>query len=356
VKSSTTSLQALVQGFFENHLPTERNASRNTVLAYRDALKLFFRFASTRLRRSPEKLDHAVLDVAVVRSFLEFLERKRGCGPRTRNHRLAAIKALARYIASVAPEHLERCRRIRELALARTEHVEVRYLDEDEIANVVKAANASRSLRDRALLLTLYNAGLRVQELVDLNVADVRVDPIPHLVIIGKGRKQRTCPLWPRTVQAIRAWLAEGDIRGEDEPLFLSIRGERLSRSGVADILKRLLKRAKVSPRHATAVSPHVLRHTTAMHLLQAGVDITTIAAWLGHAQLATTHGYVEINLRMKQAAVGTIAASLPKMPRYRFPSGDLLGWLENLAQPEIMRSRGRTTRTKARVDTINSA
>lgn len=355
MKSSATSLQALVQGFFENHLPTERNASRNTMLAYRDALKLFFGFASTRLHRSPEQLDHAALDVAVVRSFLEYLERKRGCGPRTRNHRLAAIKALARYIASVAPEHLERCRRIRELALARTEHVEVRYLDEDEIASVVKAANTSRSLRDRALLLILYNAGLRVQELVDLDVGDVRNDPIPHVVIVGKGRKQRTCPLWPRTIQAIRAWLDERGIRGEGEPLFLNIRGERLSRSGVADILNRLIKRANVTARHAKAVSPHVLRHTTAMHLLQAGVDITTIAAWLGHAQLATTHGYVEINLRMKQAAVGTIAASLPKMPRYRFPSGDLLGWLENLGQPGIMRSQRRTIRAKTRTRVADS-
>lgn len=347
MKSSAASLQVLVQGFFENHLPTERNVSRNTVLAYRDAIKLFFRYASTRLRRSPEQLDHAALDVAVVRSFLEYLERKRRCGPRTRNHRLAAIKALARYIASVAPEHMERCRRIREMPLARTEHVEVRYLDEDEMARVVKAANASRSLRDRALLLMLYNAGLRVQELVDLTVSDVRLDPIPHVVIVGKGRKQRTCPLWPRTVQAIGAWLDERGACAEGEPLFLNVRGERLSRSGVADILHRLVNRANVTPRHAKAVSPHVLRHTTAMHLLQAGVDITTIAAWLGHAQLATTHGYVEINLRMKQAAVATMAASLPKMPRYRFPSGDLLTWLEDLGRTSVMRSRSRTTRTK---------
>jgi len=347
VKSSAASLQALVQGFFESHLPTERNASRNTVLAYRDALKLFFGYASTRLRRSPEQLDHAALDVVVVRAFLEHLERKRGCGPRTRNHRLAAIKALARYIASAAPEHMERCRRIREMPLARTEHTEVRYLDEDEMASVVKAANASRGLRDRALVLMLYNAGLRVQELVDLNVGDVRFDPIPHVMIVGKGRKQRTCPLWSRTVQAIRAWLDERGTCAEGEPLFLNTRGERLSRSGVADILKRLVARSNVTARHAKTVSPHVLRHTTAMHLLHSGVDITTIAAWLGHAQLSTTHGYVEINLRMKQAAVATMAASLPKMPHYRFPSGDLLAWLENLGRAGIMRSRPRASRAK---------
>lgn len=343
------SLQSLVQGFFEEHLPTERNASRNTVLAYRDALKLFFGFASSRLRRSPEKLDHAALDVALVRSFLEHLERKRGSGPSTRNHRLAAIKAFARYTSSVAPEHMERCRRIREMPLARTEHVEVRYLDEDEIACIVKATNTSPNLRDRALVLMLYNAGLRVQELVDLNVRDVHFDPIPHVTIVGKGRRQRTCPLWSRTVRAIRAWLEQRAPCDQDAPLFLNTQRERLSRSGVADILRRLVARAKITARHTKAVSPHVMRHTTAMHLLMAGIDITTIAAWLGHSQLSTTHGYVEINLRMKQAAVATMASSLPKMPRYRFPSGDLLAWLDGLGRAGVMRSQPRTSRTKAR-------
>lgn len=356
MKSPAASLQALVQDFFEKHLPTERNASRNTVLAYRDALKLFFRFASTRLRRSPEQLDHAALDVAVVRSFLEHLERKRGSGPSTRNHRLAAIKAFARYTASVAPEHMERCRRIREMPLARTEHVEVRYLEEDEMVGIVKATNASRSRRDRALVLMLYNAGLRVQELVDLNVGDVRFDPIPHVTIIGKGRRQRTCPIWSRTVRAVQAWLDQRSTCDQHAPLFLNARGERLSRSGVADILRRLVVRAKITARHAKAVSPHVLRHTTAMHLLMAGVDITTIAAWLGHAQLSTTHGYVEINLRMKQAAVATMAASLPKMPRYRFPSGDLLAWLDDLGRAGVMRSGPRLSRTRTRSRAHRSA
>ena len=356
MKSPAVSLQALVQGFFEKHLPTERNASRNTVLAYRDALKLFFRFASTRLRRNPEQLDHAALDVAIVRSFLEHLERKRGSGPSTRNHRLAAIKAFARYTASVAPEHMERCRRIREMPLARTEHVEVRYLEEDEISCIVKATNTSHSLRDRALVLMLYNAGLRVQELVDLNIGDVRFDPIPHVTIVGKGRRQRTCPLWSRTVRAIQAWLDQRASCDQHAPLFLNARGERLSRSGVTDILRRLVARAKITARHAKVVSPHVLRHTTAMNLLMAGVAITTSAAWLGHAQLSTTHGYVEINLRMKQAAVATMASSLPKMPHYRFPSGDLLAWLDDLGRAGVMRSRPRTSRTKTRSRAHGSA
>jgi integrase/recombinase XerD len=356
VKPVFVSLQVLVQGFFEDHLPTERNASRNTVLAYRDALKLFLRHAGAHLGRDPERLDHDVLDVAVVRSFLDHLERERKCGPRTRNQRLAAIKSFVRYVASVAPEHLERCRRIRELPLARTDHVEVRYLDDEEVTKVVKASDTSRSMRDRALLLMLYNVGLRAQELVDLDVGDIHLDPIPYAVIVGKGRKQRTCPLWARTVEAIRAWLDERGSPNVSEPLFVNVRGGRLSRSGVADIVHRLVARAGFVPRHAKRVSPHVIRHTTAMHLLQAGVDITTIAAWLGHAQLATTHGYVEINLRMKQAAVAALATSLPKQPRYTFPSGDLLTWLESLGRHRVMRSPIRATPTKTRSSTVNSA
>lgn len=355
MSAAFVSLQALVQSFFEQHLPIERNASRNTVLAYRDALKLFLQHASARIRSSPDQLDHAVLDVIVVRSFLDSLD-KRGSSPRTRNQRLAALKAFARYVASVAPEHLERCRRIRELVPARHDHVEVSYLEDDEMLRLVKATDSNVSRRDRALILLLYNTGARVQELVDLSVRDVHVDPVPYVIIVGKGRKQRTCPLWSKTIEAIRLWLDERASPDNAQPLFLNARGGRLSRSGVVDILRRLNKRAEISPRHAKRISPHVIRHTTAMHLLQSGVDITTIGAWLGHAQLSTTHGYVEINLRMKQAAVAGLSSSLPSMPRYKFPSGDLLTWLTSLGRPGVMRSPPRTTSTKTRRHKVSSA
>jgi site-specific recombinase XerD len=343
------SLQVLVQRFFEQHLTVERCASSNTVLAYRDALKLFLAHTSSCLGCSPDRLDHSVLDVALVRSFLDGLSKERACGPRTRNQRLAAIKTFARYVASVAPEHLDRCRQIRELLPARFDHPEVGYLEDDEILRLVRASNSHPTRRDRALLLLLYNTGARVQELVDLNIGDVHLDPVPHVVIIGKGRKQRTCPLWARTIEAIRAWLAER--QPEPRPiaaLFVNTRGGRLSRSGVADILRRLTKRAEVSPQHAHRVTPHVIRHTTAMHLLQSGVDITTIAAWLGHAQLSTTHGYVEIDLRMKQAAVA-LDAGLPEINCGPFPTGDLLTWLAGLGRSAIMCRPRSETSTKFR-------
>ncbi len=329
-KPAIVTLPKLVQDFFEKHLTTERNASPNTVLAYRDALKLFLRHAAQRMGCAVDRLDHAILDVDVVRSFLGWLEKERECGARTRNQRLAAIKAFARYVASVAPEHLERCRRIRELAPARIEQPEVEYLDDDEILELVKAIGPAAQARDRALLLLLYNTGARVQEIVDLDLCDIRLDPVPVVTIEGKGRKQRTLPLWDRTVEVLEQWLAE---RGNDDgPLLLNAQDQRLSRSGVAYILRKLAVRARLCARHARRVTPHVIRHTTAMHLLQAGVDITTIAAVLGHSQLATVHGYVAIDLRMKQKALAATTA-LPELTQGQFPNGDLLTWLDGLGR-----------------------
>jgi integrase/recombinase XerD len=331
-KPPFVSLQRLVQDFFEQHLSVERHASRHTILAYRDSIKLFLQHAADKLSRTADELDFSALDVDTVRSFLEWLHSERHCGARTRNHRLAALKAFTRYVASVAPEHLERCRRIRELRPARFERPEIKYLDEDEVLEIVRAVDPAAGYRDRALLLLLYNTGARVQELVDLDVTDLRLDPVSIVTLEGKGHKQRTCPLWARTVEALQAWLAErGSTQG---PLFLNRQGRRLSRSGVAYILRQLAARADLSPRHANRVSPHVIRHTTAMHLLHAGVDITTIAAWLGHSQLDTTHGYIEIDLRMKQEAVAA-ASALPQLTAGTFPKGKLLNWLAALGRPQ---------------------
>jgi site-specific recombinase XerD len=199
------------------------------------------------------------------------------------------------------------------------------------VLEIVRAVYPADGHRDRALLLLLYNTGARVHELVDLDVSDLRLDPVPIVTLQGKGRKQRSCPLWARTVEALQAWL--GERGNNDGPLFFNRQGRRLSRSGVAYILRQLAGRASLSPRHASRVSPHVIRHTTAMHLLHAGVDITTIAAWLGHSQLDTTHGYVEIDLRMKQEAVAA-ASALPPLSVGTFPTGQLLAWLAALGRP----------------------
>lgn len=334
MKAVGPTLQALVQSLFEQHLTVERNVSRNTVLAYRDSLKLFLQYSSSARGCSPDRLDHSILDPSSVRSFLGWLQRERGSGPSTRNLRLAALKAFARYVAALAPEHLERCRLVREILPARAEHRGVNYLDDDEIVQLVRSVEGKAATRDRALMLLLYNTGARVQEIVDLDVADFHDDSIPTIRLRGKGRKERTCPLWSRTVEALRAWLSERKNPPACDPLFLNSRARRISRSGIAHVLRQLGQRGGLKPKHAGHLSPHVLRHTTAVHLLKSGVEITTIAAWLGHAKISTTHGYVEIDMRMKQAAIASASISLPELSGGDFPSPDLVTWLDRIGRP----------------------
>jgi site-specific recombinase XerD len=330
---ASVTLQALVQDFFVQHLTIERNASRHTVAAYRDAMKLFLRYASSAAGCDPDQLDHTALDIHIVRGFLDWLQRDRQCGARTRNQRLAALKSFARYISLVAPEHLERCRLIRALPPARFEQPDVGYLTDDEIVRIIAAPDASTSAgrRDRALLLLMYNTGARVQELVELDIGDIHSGAVPIVRLFGKGRKHRCCPLWSRTIAALDRMLADRPRADADQPLLVNALGRRISRSGVTYVLRRAQARALVRPTRTARLSPHVIRHTTAMHLLQSGVDITTIAAWLGHSQLSTTHAYIEIDLLTKQAAIATESA-LPEIADIQYPSAHIVDWLERLA------------------------
>jgi integrase/recombinase XerD len=348
----------LVQDFFIKHLAIVAAASTNTVASYRDAMKLFLQYASKVRACTPDELDTDVIDADLVRAFLDWLHAERGCAPRTRNQRLAALKSFARYVANVAPEHLERCRRIRELRPASVEHKEIRYLTEDEVVTLIAAVDVATPAgrRDRALLLLLYNTGARVQEVVDLNVGDVNDGAVAVVRLLGKGRKHRSCPLWARTLAALRQMLADRTNADESQPLFLAARGTRLSRSGITYVLRRAKDRSGITPARAERLSPHVIRHTTAMHLLESGVDITTIAAWLGHAQLATTHGYIEVNLRMKQAAIANESA-LPEICDGEYPSSTVISWLEGLARrsnyverPSAKSSKGFGLRSSERI------
>jgi site-specific recombinase XerD len=336
MSAAASPLSALVQDFFCRYLPLERNLSANSVLSYRDALKLFMRFLCTPKKRSPERLtSEDVLDAQHVRGFLRWLAQERRCKASTRNQRLAALKSFARYVASRAPEHLDRCRQIREIPRASVEQREVEYLDTDETARIVQAPapNEVAGLRDRALLLLLYNTGARVQEVCDLDVKHIRLDEAPCVRLMGKGRKERVCPLWTKTVSALRVWLKHRNAAANDAPLFLNAQGRRLSRSGVAYVLTRATTKAGLKKlKHARRVTPHVIRHTTAMHLLQVGADLTVIASWLGHAQISTTHGYVTISLRMKQEAVAA-ATLIPELRKGVFPAPDIVAWLERLGQ-----------------------
>lgn len=233
--------------------------------------------------------------------------------------------------------------RLRALPSARFESPEIGYLSNDEVVPIIAAPDATTPVgrRDRALLLLMYNTGARVQELVDLDIGDVQRGAVPVVRLLGKGRKRRCCPLWSRTLAAVDRMLADRPHADADQPLLLNARGHRISRSGVAYVLRRAQTSAQVAPTHTARLSPHVIRHTTAMHLLQSGVDMTTIAAWLGHAQLSTTHAYVEIDLRTKQAAIAAESA-LPESADAQYPSARIVDWLERLgtrpryAQPRL--------------------
>lgn len=328
------SLSALVQDYFCRYLPLERHLRPNTMLSYRDALKLHLRFLSDTEGRSPDTLTcREVLDPERVRAFLRWLAEERGCKASTRNQRLAALKSFAGFVAYRAPEHLDRCRAVRSLPRARTEEREIEYLSQTETARVVQALdpNDRAGLRDRALLLLLYNTGARVQETCDLNVRSVRLDEGPCVRIVGKGQKERVCPLWTKTVTALRAWLESRGTPAEDAPLFLNSRGRRLTRSGVTYLLGRARGQAGLERlEHARRITPHVIRHTTAMHMLEVGVDLTVIASWLGHAQLSTTYAYVTTTLRMKEDALAA-ATLLPELREGTFPTPDIVSWLERL-------------------------
>lgn len=343
----TKTLQALIQDFFTQHLVVERNLSPNTVAAYRDAMKLFLLYASQQTGSSPDQLGWAVFDVNNIRSFLSWLAKERGCKPPTRNQRLAALKSFARYVAFVAPEHLERCRLVRELLPAKCEQANIQYLEEEEVVQLMASPDTATPAgrRDLALMLLLYNTGARVQEIADLNIQDIQEKPIAFVRIQGKGRKQRTCPVWSRTVHAIQRMLDDRPGRQDTQPLFVSSRGFRISRSGITYLLRRSQKKICLEPVHTKKLSPHVIRHTTAMHLLQSGVDITTIAAWLGHAQLATTHAYVEIDLRMKQAVIAAESV-LPEIKEGAYPNPDIIDWLENMTRnPNYVQQKNSTDR-----------
>jgi site-specific recombinase XerD len=320
----------MVQTFFERHMPVERNLSPNTILSYRDAMLLFLHYAGEALGQDLDRLEVAQIDAPLVRGFLEWLRRTRRCKARTANQRLAALKAFLKYVASVAPEHVDRCRQIRDIPSKRVAYAEPRYLQPSEVEALFRSAEPARaSPRDHALLAVLYNTGARVQEVVNLNVSDLVLEAPPRVHLRGKGRKERTCPLWSATVKVLRRWVARRPDARPPDPLFVNKRGERITRSGVSHLLRTLANRARLARgEQPVRVAPHVIRHTTAMHLLQSGVDLVVIAAWLGHVDISTTHGYVEVDLRMKQAAVAG-AALPPPTRRVRYPAPGLVARLK---------------------------
>jgi integrase/recombinase XerD len=332
--STSPPLAPLVRRFFLDRLVRQRNVSPATVVAYRDAFRLLFRFAECRLDRPPASLVVDDFDSALVLAFLDHLEQARKNAVRSRNARLAAVRSFARYVSTEEPTALPVVQRILAIPVKRHHRPVLGFLARDEIQAVLDAPNPSTwsGQRDRALFLTLYNTGARISEALDLHAEDVRVDGTPAVVRLrGKGRKERTVPLWPRTARMLATWLRRRGGSTAD-PLFPNRHRERLSRSGAAHRLVLALAQASLAcpSLRGRQVSLHTVRHTTAMHLLQSGTDSAVIALWLGHESPTTTHAYLEADLAMKELALSRVDPPTTSTRRFK-PSDEVLAFLDGL-------------------------
>lgn len=338
MKSRPTSLARALRMFFADHLPAVRGVSPHTVCSYRDAFTLLLRFLAKRRKCSVVKLDFKDVSPKEIIAFLHHLESQRGNGASTRNARLAAIHSFARFVATNHPEHLDLCQRIMAVPFKRARPRLVEYLESDEMAAILAAPQQTTpdGRRDHALLLTLFNTGARVQELLDLRPADLQLTRPFQVRLRGKGRKERLCPLWPRTAEVLRAFLIDvGVDAGSSGQLFRNHRGDPLTRFGVRYILQKYSRLASSSATtlDGKRVHPHVVRHTTAVHLLKAGVDMVTISHWLGHANVETTNRYAAVDLDTKRAAVAKarpVGKLNPAVAAWK-SDASILAWLEAL-------------------------
>ncbi len=329
-------LASTLRAFFTDYLSTLRGLSPHTIRSYRDGLTLLLRFVAAHTRRDITVLDVDDLTADVVIAFLSDLETTRRCTVRTRNIRLAALHTFFRFCATQHPDRLEHAQRILGIPFKRTRPRPIEYLEYEEIEAVLAAVDRTTPAgrRDYTVLATLFNTGARVQELLDVRVTDLQLTTPPQIRLVGKGRKPRTCPLWPQTARLLRALCTERGLDlGSDARVFVNHRGGPLTRFGVRFILAKYLRRATATqPRLARKrLHPHSLRHSTAVHLLKSGVDLTTIAHWLGHASVNTTNRYATIDLEMKRQALAKAQPlSTPRRPAWR-RDATILEWLEAL-------------------------
>lgn len=326
--------------YFQEYLPTLRGMSPHTVHSYRDAIVLFLRFAAGRSKRPIDRMDLDDLSPENVTEFLADLERTRHCCVATRNARLAALHTFARFAASQAPEHLAELQRVLAIPFKRgPRRGPVEFLTQREVAQLLATPKTpSPALeRDLTLFALMLNTGARVQEVLDLRVRDVRLEPPYQVCLSGKGGKTRLCPIWAHTAKRLQRVLAASIWPVEPErPIFLNRHGEKLTRFGVHYLLQKRIAQcsADVQSFRGRRIHPHSLRHTTAVHLLKAGVDFATISHWLGHASLNTTMAYARADMDLKRQALAQIFPDAPRPPpksRAAPDRADVVGWLQRL-------------------------
>jgi len=337
----THAIAPLLKRFFSHYMPVQKGHSEDTVRAYRDAIKLLLCFVADMLKKSVDSLDIEDITEKVVLGFLDHIEQQRDCTARTRNARLAAIRSLFAFIAREEPVLVVQSQQIRSIPLKRIEHKMVEYLEEKEMQAVFNAVdiNSRTGIRDQALLLFLYNTGARVSEVVNMELTDLRTGDAAQVLLHGKGNKDRSCPLWAETVTALEAYIKERHpIVPETKQVFLNANGGPITRFGIRYVTRKYGVRAQATQPtiENKPLNPHRIRHTTAMHMLRADNDINMVSYWLGHADLNTTHVYVEIDMETKRKMLEkTAAPTISKKASWHRPS--VLQWLNQLAKgPEL--------------------
>jgi len=331
--NTSANLPALLQAFFTDRLMRQRRASPHTIASYRDAFRLLLRFVQERAKKAPSTLALEDLQAPLLGEFLDHLEHERGNSARTRNTRLAAVHSFFRYVALLEPASSASIQRVLAMPAKRYDRRPIEFLTRPEIEAVLAVPNAATWIgrRDRTLLLLMAQTGLRVAETVALRCEDVVIGSGAHVRCLGKGRKERCTPLRKETVAALRNWLHERNGRLSD-PLFPTTRGGSLSRDAVEYLLAKHVAVARQACSSLTRkrVSPHVLRHSAAMDLLQHGVDRSVIALWLGHESIETTQMYLHASLELKESALAKTAPLGVPAGRYR-PDDRLLAFLTGL-------------------------
>jgi site-specific recombinase XerD len=328
-----TPIATHISAFLRDHLVIQRGASDNTCDTYAISFQLLFEFAATQLNLAPSCLSLEQIDATLIAAFLEHLEAARGNSPSTRNVRLAAIKSFFRFVEYRVPSALEQIRRVLAIPFKKTDAKLVPHLNREETQNLLDAVDPSTrdGIRDRAMLHLSLAAGLRVSELIGLRMQDITLQPTPSILIHGKGRRERALPLSKETAAALRAWLA---VRSEVAvpEVFVNAKGGQLSRWGFAHILKKYVRIAnkKCVSLQKKRVSPHVLRHTCAMTVLQATHDIRKVALWLGHSSTKTTEAYTRTDPTEKLSAIESMTPWALKKGRFR-PPDKLIAFLKGI-------------------------
>jgi len=323
----------LLEQYFTKRLMAQRQVSPNTIASYRDTFRLLLVFSQKRLNKAPATLSLLDIDAALIDAFLDDLEKTRGTHARSRNLRLSAIRSFFNYAAYYEPAHAEQIQQVLAIPTKKYDRVQVGFLTRPEVESVLAAPDIQTWIgrRDHALLLMAFQCGLRLSELTGLRNADVELNAGAHVRCIGKGRKERTTPLSAQTVKVLKAWFKETP-RGASDIVFPTVHGGPMSADAVQYLVAKhvAVARQTCPSLKSKRVSPHMTRHTAAMELLLAGIDLPTMALWLGHESIKSTQVYLDANLALKEAALAKTTPFDGRMTRFK-PKDSLLEFLRNL-------------------------